>query len=371
MKKSNPTIWKVVMAVSILMLMGTFCGMYIYQKMDVSCYLLEAIGRVYEQSPENTMDFLNALFVDKEEGNYATLGREALKEHGFTSDGIYYIVDAAREGIGYVLLGLLQLVAGTVLVVICISAQRRESVLRAEYERLSKKIDESVYRERFAKEQNQKTLNFIENVAHQIKTPISRINTTLDIVSEDMAGESKERIEECFLHTETINMLMKRLMDIGRLEAGKIIFKREQCNLVELLGELSGERVQSNLATEKMEYYGDYEWLKEAFSNIIVNAKEHDLSGLPLEICCKKEPEYFFITIRDHGPGIAREDIGHIFDRFYQPRDAKNGHVGIGLNLARMIIEGHYGNICVSNCEDGGAMFTVMLPLYQLKGVKV
>lgn len=118
-------------------------------------------------------------------------------------------------------------------------------------------------------------------------------------------------------------------------------------------------------------YYGDYEWLKEAFSNIFTNCTQHDKSGIPLEVTCRKFAEYYMIRIRDHGPGFCEEDIPNLFSRFYTPKNQKQGHVGIGLNLARLIVEGHNGTIHAANHEEGGAVFEILLPIYLLKEEKL
>ena len=118
-------------------------------------------------------------------------------------------------------------------------------------------------------------------------------------------------------------------------------------------------------------FYGDYEWLKEAFSNILKNCMEHDKSKNAVQIKLVQRKEHIFIQIRDHGPGIASEDLEHIFDRFYIPEHAKKSHTGIGLNLAELVIKKHFGVIEAYNHENGGAVFSVLLPSYGLKNEKL
>ena len=93
-----------------------------------------------------------------------------------------------------------------------------------------------------------------------------------------------------------------------------------------------------------------------------MNASEHDASGLPLELCCEEEKDWYRITLRDHGTGFCEEDIPNLFDRFYTPKEMKKGHVDLGLNLCRLIAEGQKGSIHAENCPGGGARFTILLP---------
>ena len=70
--------------------------------------------------------------------------------------------------------------------------------------------------------------------------------------------------------------------------------------------------------------------------------------------------------IRDHGTGISEKDLPHIFDRFYLSEKTGTSHVGIGLNLARLVVEQHFGSVTARNAEEGGAEFTVILPAYSI-----
>ena len=166
---------------------------------------------------------------------------------------------------------------------------------------------------------------------------------------------------------------MKRLTDIGRLEAGKIIFKKEKIYMNELI-----EDVIRSCGTENgivvdypdnriIEYFGDYEWLKEALINIMKNGLEHNKCNRPLEVTCSSNEDGIRISVRDYGDGISEQDIPNLFDRFYTPEAVKENHTGIGLNLSKLIVEGHFGVLHVSNHVEGGAIFHIRLPLYQLK----
>lgn len=92
---------------------------------------------------------------------------------------------------------------------------------------------------------------------------------------------------------------------------------------------------------------------------------EADKAKGSVELACVQGADYIKITIRDHGPGLSTKDIPNIFDRFYLPENVKENHTGIGLNLAKLVIEGHQGSVYVYNHGEGGAVFQIILPIYE------
>lgn len=253
---------------------------------------------------------------------------------------------------------------------------------------LEERIEELLYLQQVTKEylnsKNKQMQEFIENVAHQIKTPLSCISISLDLLETQVKeGNAGEKIESCFTHLATIQALLKRLMDIGRLEAGKIIFRKEMLQIEELLQDcilsipqqeheirlfMEDNHTKENHGKENYgEYHGDYEWLKEAFTNLIKNSVEHVPKDTPIDVTMLKMKEMISICIRDYGPGFHAEDLPYIFDRFYNASYSKSNHTGIGMNLSKLIIEGHHGKIRAENHEEGGAVIVIQLPLYKLK----
>lgn len=224
---------------------------------------------------------------------------------------------------------------------------------------------------------------FIENIAHQIKTPVSRTVVSLEYL-KDHPEEQNVRIPECLSHVNGISQLVTKLIEIGRMEAGAVVFRAEELDLCTLLQDAvhaaGGEdrcviRTKRDRAdsdnTPAFWWNGDYDWTQEAVSNLLVNCLEHDLSGQPVELALRDDQEYMHITIRDHGPGFSETDLPNLFDRFYQPEEAKKGHAGIGLNLSKLILEAQHGTLRAGNAEDGGAVFEIMLPRFSVLNRKI
>ena len=248
--------------------------------------------------------------------------------------------------------------------------QPEESEQALEYE-IAKLFERLEAEEHYLQEKNLMTQNFIENIAHQIKTPLSCISISQERILESTEGEARELARQSLRYTDEIGKLMKRLLDIGRLEAGKVIWHREMFRMADLLEDCAAslengtERIRV-AGDRDAEYYGDYEWLKEAFSNILKNCLEHDPGGEKITVSLTRSREGVKIVIRDHGTGISEKDLPYIFDRFYLPEKTGTSHVGIGLNLARLVVEQHFGSVTARNADGGGAEFTVILPAYSI-----
>lgn len=217
---------------------------------------------------------------------------------------------------------------------------------------------------------------FIENVAHQIKTPLTALTISLDILKEQKGeGGNCKVLDDALFNAERIKTFIVRLMNISRLESGKIKLKHEEINLSEFLHEAAtlsdtGDcEVLIDCSDTEYCIDGDYEWLLDAFSNIIGNSTEYaDRVDVGVEVQNGK----CVVTVKDNGKGFEQKNIERIFDRFESGNEAKAFHMGIGLNLAKLVIEAHYGKISAYNdSEKGGAVFRIMLPQYQLKKGKI
>ena len=375
--------------------------------------LKSMIGRLYEEDPESAEQMMGWLF-EGERGGAVEKGEEALTALGYTDKGAEYLYEQSRLYTFSAGMVCVEILAGIALLILFVwmerlREEREEELVRRirsgemapaasgreqpeepadggsqsdgavqpeepeqalEYE-IAKLFDRLEAEEHYLQEKNLMTQNFIENIAHQIKTPLSCISISQERILEGTEGEARELAQQSLRYTDEIGKLMKRLLDIGRLEAGKVIWHREMFRMADLLEDCAAsledgtERILT-MGDREAECYGDYEWLKEAFSNILKNCLEHDASGEKITASLTQSREGIKIVIRDHGPGISEKDLPHIFDRFYLPEKTGTSHVGIGLNLARLVIEQHFGTVAARNAEGGGAEFTVILPAYSI-----
>ena len=204
----------------------------------------------------------------------------------------------------------------------------------------------------------------LSNIAHQIKTPITAISLSLQMMKQNFDNRHLEKIEKQLLR---ITHLEESLLILSRLDAGTLPLQKTETdvftllvlaadNLQELLDE-SGTSVDI-LELGEMAVTVDPEWTMEAVINLMKNCIEHGRGG---NIHCSytQNPLYTEILMWDEGAGFAYEDLPHLFERFYRGQNAHEGGIGIGLALSKEIIERQNGTIRAGNMPAGGALFEI------------
>lgn len=363
--------YAILLAVGLLcvMLGGILFCKHIVEK--VFLFQQNVIGVMQQKDETTVQNLMESMFADF---NQETIeqGTEILEKYGYTENGIFYIARnmGVLKSAGIALLLFLLLVGFLLYCFYKMKLLQKQAIEVLQQE--NRRLKEHQLKEEYITTQNKRMQSFIENIAHQMKTPLSRVFSSLDIVEESVEDtDVRSHVEECYQHLDSMNELMRRLMDIGRLEAGKVIFQKENLHLNRLLEDvkegcgLERERIRIVCEKEDITFFGDEKWLKEAIANILSNALEADKAKGSVEFSCVQGADYIKITIRDHGPGLSTKDIPNIFDRFYLPENVKENHTGIGLNLAKLIIEGHQGSVYAYNHGEGGAVFQIILPIYE------
>ena len=207
---------------------------------------------------------------------------------------------------------------------------------------------------------SEKQIEYLEDIAHQIKTPITSMLFSIENLEMDFPANGD--IEILKRQTIRLNSLSDILLKLSSLDANKDLMKKEQIPLDELvdyaLDSLDLRRSTNVEVAESLKensIYGDFYWLAEALINIVKNADNRSNCD-KITISSYKNPLYTSLIIEDNGGGIAKENMKEIFKRFYKTPDS-NGF-GIGLALANTIIEKNNGEISVSNI-GGGARFEI------------
>jgi hypothetical protein len=213
--------------------------------------------------------------------------------------------------------------------------------------------------------------NTISDISHQLKTPLSSLIMLNDIMLEDknMEQEVKQNfIERSQEQLERMEWLIINLLKVARIEAGAIDFKKEKVSLKEVvqtsISALKSKFPVMNISIETSKnikglFYGDKEWTIEAIINILKNALEHSGEDKRIDIYIQETPLFSTITVKDYGKGIQQKDLPYIFKRFYRgSSDAKSDSIGIGLNLAKLIVESQEGTISVMSKKEG-TTFTI------------
>lgn len=221
----------------------------------------------------------------------------------------------------------------------------------------------------------QKTKEFLKNtisdISHQLKTPLSALMMYQEIIENE--PENSETVKEFSLKIGTalkrIEQLIQAMLKITRIDAGSISFEKSNYSISNILGHAISE-LTTRANNEKKEIvidgdleqmlYCDIEWTSEAIGNIIKNALDHTDAGGKINISWEQTPAMIKIFITDNGHGISQEDIHHIFKRFYRSKNISDSQgIGLGLPLAKAIVEGQGGILSVQSERLQGTTFTL------------
>ena len=204
----------------------------------------------------------------------------------------------------------------------------------------------------------------LSNIAHQIKTPITAISLSVQMMKREFDSRHLEQVEKQILR---MTHLEEALLVLSRIDAGTLLLQKEEVDVFTLLvlaaDNLQELFVNSGISMEipelgEMLIIADLDWTMEAVMNLMKNCMEHSHGGA---ISCSytQNPLYTEILIWDDGEGFAKEDIPHLFERFYRGKNVSEGGIGIGLALSRELIERQNGTIRAKNKPGGGALFEI------------
>ena len=206
----------------------------------------------------------------------------------------------------------------------------------------------------------------VEDISHQLKTPLTSIMIMLDNLKDNpnMDEDTKQKfIFEISKQVDWINWLVISILKLSRLEANVVKFSDNKINVKKFIDEIIDNlEIPIEIKNQKIiiegnkdvSFIGDYKWQQEAITNIIKNAIEHNKKNGKITIKYEENVLFTKITIIDEGQGIAKEDLKHIFERFYKAQNSSDNSVGIGLSLAKNIIEKNNGMInCKSEIGNG------------------
>jgi signal transduction histidine kinase len=241
------------------------------------------------------------------------------------------------------------------------------SFLQSEILKLTVQLREQAWS---LKQDKQYLASSIADISHQIRTPLTSINIILSLISK--SDLSEERKKSLFNELDTllrrIDWLITTLLKISRLDTGTVKFKKEKIMVSELIShavapiaislDLREQEINTTI-TGNESFIGDLSWTVEAIENILKNCMEHTQRGGRIKITSLENALFTEIIITDNGPGIDKEDLPYLFERFYKGKNSNNQSFGIGLALARMIIVNQNGTIKAENAQKGGAKFTI------------
>lgn len=215
----------------------------------------------------------------------------------------------------------------------------------------------------------------ISDISHQLKTPIAALNIYNGILQQEAADTATVQEFTALSEQELdrIESLVQSLLKMARLDAGAITLEQSPENLSELLEHIRGQySFRAEQEGKEIDLEGDEQaillcdrtWLTEAIGNLVKNALDHTEQGDRILVRWQQSPCLTQITVEDTGIGIHPEDLYHIFKRFYRSRFSKDTQgIGLGLPLAKSIIEAHRGSIEVHSELGHGTTFIINFPI--------
>jgi len=213
--------------------------------------------------------------------------------------------------------------------------------------------------------------NSLQDISHQLKTPLTSINILLDNIIDDpkMDDETRQRfIKNIKREITNITFLVQSILKLSKFEANTISFIREDVSVKKIVNEtiknvsnlcdLKNINIKVNNKCQN-KINCDYKWQVEALTNILKNAVEYSYNDNKILIECDDNNVYTQIKIKDFGKGMDKEDTENIFKRFYKGKDAGKDSIGIGLSLSKAIIEKDNGRVSVESIKDKGTTFII------------
>ena len=229
----------------------------------------------------------------------------------------------------------------------------------------------------------QKT-DFVSNVSHELKTPLTSIRMFSELLSEEKVadeGQRKHFLQIISTETARLTRLINNVLDFARMERGEKEYKLERCDLKQVVRdtvesyrpqlEANGFAVRVSLPADAVEVKGDCDALTQVLVNLLFNAEKYAAGGkeIAVELCTfnsETGPPIAELRVLDRGPGVPRGADEKIFDQFYRANDSLSSGVqgsGLGLTLARRIARAHGGDVRYEAREGGGSCFVATIPL--------
>ncbi len=257
-----------------------------------------------------------------------------------------------------------------------------ESAWNAQQE-LERKVQQRTHELAQANEElirlNKAKSDFVSAVSHELRTPLAAIKGYASLLTNGQFGEmapaQRERLSKIEKHSDLLTQFINNLLDIARIESGRMTMERRSISLEEFLNTLQ-EIVRPQMDAKKINYrvdrnalthiFGDSQQLHRVFMNILSNAIKYTPEQGEIRFTLSREGAHVLASIADSGCGIPHEDLPKLFQEFYRSCDPINQQIrgtGLGLALVKRIVEAHQGKIWVTSDRGKGSTFFINLPL--------
>lgn len=362
---------------------------------QMNIVIAEIVDKIVEKYPDIEEEEIIKILNGTEQGQKKYI----LEKYGYTQNTVA-IEEISKERSSFIKIDIAIIIAGGIVVTIVLLSynKKREEkisdinsyigkVNRGNYEL---KIEENgedeltklrnelykttvLLREMAENSEKEKTnlSNSLTDISHQLKTPLTSIRIMIDNIQNNPDMDEKTRnefIEDISKQIDWISSLVISLLKLAKFDAGSIVMRDEEINVKKLIQNIISNlailidikdiKIEENIS-EQITLFADYNWQIEALTNIIKNCVEHSFDGGKIKIEAESNSVFTKIIITDEGEGIEKNDLNRIFERFYKSAKSSENSIGIGLALAKTIIEKERGYIKVESEVGKGTKFEI------------
>lgn len=222
------------------------------------------------------------------------------------------------------------------------------------------------------KKEKENLSDAISDISHQLKTPLTSMTVMTDLLSDSNLKPEKRALftKNIQNQLERMEWLLTSLLKLSKIDAGTVKFKKDKISVVEVIeGASKTISIPMDIKEQRLiiegdleaSFIGDLNWTTEAMINILKNCVEHTGIQGTVSISVQGNPLYTEIKVSDNGVGIDKEDLPYIFKRFYKGKNAGEDSVGIGLAMAKTIINSQGGDLSVTSKKDQGTQFSIKI----------
>jgi two-component system sensor histidine kinase KdpD len=236
-------------------------------------------------------------------------------------------------------------------------------------------LDEAAEQSAMLRESERLYTTLLNSISHELRTPIAAIMGAASSLLNPHAGVSEvgrtELVSTIQTAADRLNRLVENLLDMSRLESGRLRLKRDWCDISEIIGVavkrfdycFSGRPLTMRIAPQLPLIQVDFVLIEQVLVNLLDNACNYTPEGTRITIEARQQDAWLEVDIADEGHGIPEADLERIFDKFYRVPRTATGGTGLGLSISRGLIEAHDGTLTAENQPEGGARFIIRLPL--------
>ncbi len=239
------------------------------------------------------------------------------------------------------------------------------------------RLREEAEQTRLLAESERLSQTLLNSMSHEIRTPLAVIQSAtsglIDLKEIEMSSAQYDMIGEIQEATARLNRLVGKVLDVTRIESGRVKPKLSLCDVADLIHvslketkkEMARHTVTAEIAPGLPFVQADFVLLQQALMNLLSNASFHTPAGTAIKVGASVRDGGLLLSVADRGPGLPPEAIPRIFDKFFRARGAPTGGTGLGLSLVKGFVEAQGGRVTAENRLGGGALFTIHLPVGQ------